>query len=217
VEKSYIYESNNSETLLIIFAGYAGEIAMPVFEFFNVLKKHPTDKLFIRDLNRKWYLNGIDTTLDSVAEITNFINQKKKSYKNIVTLGTSMGGFAAILFGTLVKADVILAFSPQTFVDRFFRYWYSDFRWEKDIKPARSNCLKSEKFFNMYRLIKKSNLKNTVNIYYSNNEKLDSIHANFLKKLNTVNLHSYNFGDHLLIKEMRDNGDLDKILGKYLK
>ena len=39
-----------------------------------------------------------------------------KEYKKIVAIGSSAGGFAAILFGTILKLQKIIAFNPQTII-----------------------------------------------------------------------------------------------------
>ena len=36
----------------------------------------------------------------------------------IITIGGSMGGYAALLFGSLLPVNGIIAFGPQTFIDK---------------------------------------------------------------------------------------------------
>ena len=40
-----------------------------------------------------------------------------------------MGGYAALLFGNILKVDKVLSFAPQTFIDKTNRLINCDFRW----------------------------------------------------------------------------------------
>jgi esterase/lipase len=51
---------------------------------------------------------------------------KINKYDNICFIGNSMGGYAAILFGTLLNIDNIISFAPQTFIDKFNLFLYFD-------------------------------------------------------------------------------------------
>ena len=44
-------------------------------------------------------------------------------------LGSSAGGYAALLFGRLLEADEVHAFGPQTFISPSLRLRYSDNWW----------------------------------------------------------------------------------------
>ena len=90
---------------------------MPSFDFKSTLKSFcDHDKLYIRDLDRNYYLNGIKYSATSIAELTSLILQyiHNKNYKNVTTIGSSSGGFAALLYGNLINADHMIAFNPQT-------------------------------------------------------------------------------------------------------
>lgn len=46
-------------------------------------------------------------------------------------MGTSAGGYAALLFGYLLEADTAVAFAPQTFISPQERKRYGETRWGK--------------------------------------------------------------------------------------
>ena len=67
--------------------------------------------LFIADKQNLWYLNGVlslgntfDNTLSFMSSII-----KEHNIKIIFTVGGSMGGFAAMLYGSLLNANYVLA------------------------------------------------------------------------------------------------------------
>lgn len=71
--------------------------------------------LFVRDPLRAWYLRGIGTaghTFESVvARLAEEIAISRPA--RVVTVGASMGGYAAVRAGIALRADTVLAFGPQ--------------------------------------------------------------------------------------------------------
>ena len=60
-------------------------------------------------------MTGLKHTTKDLPETVEFLKKmiNKKKYSRIVAIGCSAGGFAAILYGILLKFDKVLAFSPQ--------------------------------------------------------------------------------------------------------
>lgn len=50
--------------------------------------------------------------MNTLNKVLSFLREVSKGYK-IVTVGSSAGGYAAVLFGTLLEAERVFAFSPQ--------------------------------------------------------------------------------------------------------
>ncbi len=74
-------------------------------------------RIFVRDHFQVWYqagLHGRGSPLTLASQLKSAILSIRPS--RIVTFGVSAGGFASLLFGHLLDADRILAFSPQTLV-----------------------------------------------------------------------------------------------------
>ena len=100
------------DVLSIGFAGFYDD--NPRFDW-NVLNKFDTDLLLIKDLKMAWYLCGIDGISSDVMETVEFIQQYTSKYKKLLFFGSSMGGFAALLYGSLVSHGnkTINSFGPQ--------------------------------------------------------------------------------------------------------
>lgn len=75
---------------------------------FQNAKKH----IFIRDIRKQWYIGGINTSLNSIPKLFEFLCEQIIGYK-VYVIGSSAGGFAAILFGSLLNADRVYAFNAQ--------------------------------------------------------------------------------------------------------
>lgn len=219
-KKGILIEKNNSEFLLVSFGGINQGLGIPVFEFFNSLKLLGFDKIFLRDFNQMWYQKGVDSNINDLLLLKEFIKHEinLKSYKKIVFLGNSMGGYAAILFGIMINVDEVISFAPQTFIDKTNRLKHLDFRWFKQIKKIHSSKNKHHIFFNLKHFLNNnSNYKTNINIYFSNKHRLDRLHAKHIKNLKNVSLNSYEVGGHSVIKTLRDSGELQTILTNLFK
>ena len=69
-------------------------------------------QIFVRDIYKQWYLNGINNQISSPASLLKLLKQESEGY-NIITVGSSAGGYAAILYGSQLGAERIYAFNPQ--------------------------------------------------------------------------------------------------------
>jgi hypothetical protein len=207
----------DSETMLIAFGGIAGELGIPAFEFFKSTDIFAVKKIYFRDLNQAWYHQGIAGIANNIDEIANFlINQiSKQNVKYTVIAGNSMGGYAALLFGWLINATRVLAFSPQTFITTALRLYYRDFRWSKQIKKAHQ--VNQKQYFDLKKLFLTCHDRNTIfNIYYPAKDYLDRTHASRMKNIQNIRLFPYEYRTHSLVKELKIRGDLDKILHQNL-
>jgi hypothetical protein len=68
--------------------------------------------IFIRDIRKQWYIGGINSRLNSPSKIAAFLKEETKGFK-VYTLGSSAGGYAAILLGSLLQVERVYAFNSQ--------------------------------------------------------------------------------------------------------
>jgi hypothetical protein len=68
--------SNDSDTLLITFAGISGAVGLYPFEFFKITNGFEIDKVFIRDLEQSWYHKGLKDKADSLEQIAVFLKEQ---------------------------------------------------------------------------------------------------------------------------------------------
>ena len=71
--------------------------------------------LFVRDASRGWYERGIDGEGRDFASVVSLLREEvwRMRPSRLVTLGSSMGGYAAVRAGLALDADLAIAFSPQ--------------------------------------------------------------------------------------------------------
>ena len=81
------------------------------FEWYNTrinARKH----IFVRDIFKQWYLEGINAELDSPEKIFEWLKVETEGYE-VVTVGSSAGGYSAVLYGSLLEAQKVIAFNAQ--------------------------------------------------------------------------------------------------------
>ncbi len=215
-----IVEQSNSDSLLVIFGGIKQGVGLPIFEFRNILKTIKCDKVFVRDQSQTWYHNGLDSQISNLTMVKDFLKNiiSYKNYKRVIFLGNSMGGYAAILFGSLLGVTSVVAFSPQSFVGRITRYYHKDKRWQGQISKMYKKNRGQKRYYDL-KFVLNMTKKNPVpvHIYYSTNHRLDKIHSERLDSFENVVLHPYETDHHNLVRELRDRNILIKILEDLFK
>jgi hypothetical protein len=107
----------DSDTLIVSFGGNLKQFGLiPPFEFLRFLDTHYPDvnKMFIVDQSQNSYHSGLKGITNTIDETTAFLREKIRQYRRVYFLGVSAGGYAAILFGSLLKVTAVIAFIPQT-------------------------------------------------------------------------------------------------------
>lgn len=82
------------------------------FEWYHSRIKKARKHIFVRDIFKQWYLAGINQKINTPDKLLFFLEKETKGYQ-LITIGSSAGGYAAILYGSLLCAKQVLAFNPQ--------------------------------------------------------------------------------------------------------
>ena len=108
-------EHPGSNALVVAFTSFGDAPGRPPrsFEWCDLLAGLPCGRLYLRDTSQLWFQHGALGAGTTPEELTSFIVTVAKG-RPILTLGSSMGGFAALLYGALAGARSVLAVSPQT-------------------------------------------------------------------------------------------------------
>lgn len=82
------------------------------FEWYHSRITKARKHIFVRDIFKQWYLAGINANIDSPDKLASFLKKETEGY-DVVTIGSSAGGYAAILYGSLIGAKTAIVFNPQ--------------------------------------------------------------------------------------------------------
>lgn len=125
-------KSITNDVLLVTFSGrQQGLASLTIFEFTNFLDSNfpDYDKIYCRDEKIRWYNDGLTDITNNIEETVEFLRQKINNYNHVIFIGASMGGYAALLFGSILRVDAVIAFRPQTHIEKIlpnFNPQYSD-------------------------------------------------------------------------------------------
>jgi len=86
------------------------------FGFYRIAHQLSCTALLVKDPGNNWYNAGIDGLGGTVDELAASLRATLGN-RRIVTFGSSMGAYAAILFGCLLGAEHCVALAPQTRLD----------------------------------------------------------------------------------------------------
>lgn len=206
----------NTDKLFLFFGGIAGAIGMPPFEFYRSSKIISHSKIFFRDRSQSWYQLGLPDIGKDVFEIAEYLKSKisELKSKDVVLVGNSMGGFAALLFCSMLQRGRVIAFSPQTFISKEKRRYFGDFRWAAQIDKMHQSASTSH-IYDLSKWIEVNSPEIKADIHVSTSDALDVTHANQLINFKNVRLNYYPNGGHKLVTKLHEDGLLPMIFRDY--
>jgi len=196
-DKNYLIEysedANNSSPYCIIYFSsdaiycpdtienfYEQLIRKNRYEWYRTRINCGAKHIFVRDVKKQHYLSGINSDLNTMKKVTDFLKAEATGYK-IITVGSSSGGYAAVFFGQKLNAERIYCFNGQFLlhVDYFWRFEGL----EKSIVERYSSL---KKFFTA---------PSKIFYFHSNRSHMDIEQLDYIKKTG-VNVISFNSSTH---------------------
>jgi pimeloyl-ACP methyl ester carboxylesterase len=209
----------NSTTLLLAFGGMKGKLDIPPFEFFGLTGEMPIKRLFVRDLKQAWYHRGVRRHGSTIPKVAEHLEQLIASHRidRLVVVGTSAGGYAALIFGSLLGADRVLCFGPQTSLDLNVLGEMDDHRWDDKITALASNDDLDPAWIDLRGALPKARVAQTqYELYFDDSYPPDRLHAERLDGIDGVQLRPVAGGEHEVARKMRNTGELERVLRSAL-
>lgn len=124
-----VIDYNNSKVCYIFFSSHGLFFPNTIEEFQNKIVeenryewKHMASNkeviaksgrhIFVRDIYKQWYIKGINNEINSIEKLVLFLEELTKGY-DIITVGSSAGGYAAALIAAKLSAKYCFDFSGQ--------------------------------------------------------------------------------------------------------
>ena len=170
------------------------------FEFLNFLStnyKNLCDLMFFIDKNQCWYHKGIHGITNNIDYTILYLNKiiKDGNYEKVIFMGTSAGGYASILFGSLCdNVNNVISFIPQTILKNPIDLKYSNLK----------NIINKNTKYIIYGDISIQNKNDFHHI----------LHCEYIECFSNVKIIKNN---GLNIKNLRDNGSIKKIIDDCFK
>jgi hypothetical protein len=228
-EKGIKWELNPGKALIITFAGMASRlIELEHFEFVRTTRHADCSKIYCLDNKYVWYQQGLNEDLDSISKtatkLQELIEEAQPTHLRLV--GVSAGGFAAIMFGYLLKADTVHAFGPQTFLTpELEQRYYEEGMEAYDTFPQIHQLLSEPPLVDYYvpdlrALLSESNGHTKYFLHVGKGSKKDVIYAKHIENCLGVEIKYYGCASHAcathVIQQQVTGGLSAVILGDIL-
>jgi hypothetical protein len=192
------------------------------FEWTRTLESLPVAKIYVRDIYQIWYLKGLPGIADSPQGVSDYLCQLigQQGIHRIVTMGGSMGGYAALLFGCLMGANEAHAFAGQTFLPTRRGRLLAKAAWKRKWPVLRKHWeliadrSLDRKYFDLKPLLRDCGEQTSYHVYYSTRNEKDVIHAQHLANMDNVRLYIRSESGHFVARGMKKSGELDRVLRK---
>ncbi|NGZ84551.1 alpha/beta fold hydrolase [Duganella aceris] len=215
--------------ILVIAFGFVSWETRPNFDFYGRLKKleqtsgRHINKVLVRDSGNAWYHRNIeglgahpDQTAASLRALIAAIAPAK-----VITIGQSMGAYAAVMYGLLLKADSVIAFGPLSFLDAAQALLYHERRWLAVMRDLARDPPASG-YYDL-ALLPRGNTAlhilfgtrpDSANATESVN--LDAMHAHRLAALGNCTLYPYPYSGHAVVQHLIDTKRINALLARLI-
>ncbi|MYM26433.1 hypothetical protein GTP46_27780 [Duganella sp. FT135W] len=218
--------------ILVIAFGFVSWEARPDFDFYGRLRKleqnsgRHINKILVRDSGNAWYhrrIDGLGAHPDETAEGLRALIREIRPSK-VITIGQSMGAYAAVLYGLLLEVQQVLAFGPLSFLDPAQALLYHERRWLSVMRDLAANPPLSG-YYDLQALgrIKAATLPDLHVIFGTKpgeegaeSVHLDAMHAHRLAAIGNCTLHPYPYSGHTVVQHLIDTKRINALLARII-
>lgn len=206
-------EGARKDVLFLSFGGVRMGAGIPTAEFHASLIGRDVPGYFIKDFRQSWYQEGLLGLSSDIAGTEAVLRAliQRHAPKHVVTLGVSAGGYAAMLFGALLGADRVAAFSPQINVNHQVVKLYAGF----DTPPPRQFL--GDEGTSLQSVLRAQARLPDIRIYYGDGHEADVADAESLRDVPGVTLEpQVGVSDHPVTIALKRNGQLSEVLDRLI-
>lgn len=230
-DSSFLVDAIYPDNTLVISFGFVAWDKRPEFDFYGRLKKleqtagSPINKILVRDCSNTWYQRNIPGLGNSITDVTDHLRKIIAAIApgRVITIGQSMGGYAAVMFGTLLNVDKIIAFGPLSFLNSKEALTYHDHRWLTVMQAIESNP-PSVWHPDLPTLYRQMHSKSELHVFFgtkpdegaSESVNLDVLHAFRYAALPNCHLHPFPASGHAVVQHLIDTRRINGILAKNI-
>jgi hypothetical protein len=207
----------DDSVLIIAFTGFGDKLHMGVFEFFDATKSTKYSRILLRDRFGVWYHHGINKQIRDFPQLIDHLKAEaaRLKPKKIICIGTSAGGYAAMVVGHHLPADYVHAFGPDTNLDvtltAAISSTFKDRNRYRRWKLLFSTRAKRE-YFDLTHLLRQYNRKTRYYIHYCARSEWDALRAKRIEHMPGVTSIAYPCDTHAVSVFLTKRQFLGKIL-----
>lgn len=156
------------------------------YEWYRLRISKACKHIFVRDIFKQWYLKGVNSRIDNPEKFATFLRKETCGFRTIM-VGSSAGGYAAILYGSMLGAEKVLAFNSQFELASLLS------RSDENTNPLLFRLKEnnsSRKYFDITPII---NPKTKIYYFYSKGSEWDSQQNGYLERQGIKSLYKIPF------------------------
>lgn len=122
---TYVFEKKSGKTLLIVFSGFSANGKRARYNYVSSTRKLHASRLYILDNHGcreagSYYLGDCDNWYlpEQICELVHTLKEKH-GYEQIITMGSSKGGTAAVFYACMLHANAAIAGAPQYYIGKY--------------------------------------------------------------------------------------------------
>lgn len=177
---------------------------LPPLQFISKTRLLDRNLISFRDRFVRFYQEGVGSNVRGLERFLSYQEQERRLMpwvKDTYCIGSSVGGYAAILSGHVNRAKTVWAFAPPAEIPEKVR--------SKDFPPP-------AEYWDLAELLKEHNGTTTYNIYYNLSEEKDVAAAHRLKGLPGVKLFPQQGQGHGVVFELLRTGALETMMPDFV-
>lgn len=149
------------------------------YEMYNTRISTAYKHIFVRDIQKQWYLGGINSNINSPELLFDFLKNETLGY-SVICIGSSAGGYAAVLYGSLLNAKRVFSFNGQFELKTLLKTS------NEEIDPLIFRLALSP-LANYYDLMNYLNFKTAIYYFTSIRSDWDSQQYNHIRNVQSIN------------------------------
>jgi hypothetical protein len=167
-EISYVKIGNNNKKLFVGFAsnrhsGFEQKKSLMDLKY----KRNDFDVLYLRN-QLQWYLGGLNGIGKNINHTISFLKKEFSKYDKVLCTGFSAGGYASLLFGSLLKVNKVITFNAQTDLQYIVDNLPEDNNGGQNLIKRSKECPATWSKYN--KIVNVLNKNTTYNVFYKGNK-----------------------------------------------
>jgi hypothetical protein len=223
MENYYLERSPGADALVIAFAGYGAKVLKnPTFDFYALTGAFHCNRILLKDPSKRLFLGGIGGEIDSFEKLLQKLRSDIEAInpKTLIILGSSGGGFSALLFGHYLKANIVYAFSPTSYTDLYnlirYRKWSRFRRYKREFFNLYQLPLRLWRFLDLRNVLSKYNGFTAFSIFVCGGALEDVAMAKHLENCPGLKITVQPCNTHNVLRSMIESKELLNLLQQYL-
>ncbi|MEM9476711.1 MAG: hypothetical protein AAGA71_15555 [Pseudomonadota bacterium] len=204
-----LVRASDSDRAFVFFAGMGGKTPYKKFQFRRISEEMDIHKVFVKSTLPRWYQGGVNEDIKSIELLTVLLRNviRDLGVRDVTFVGSSMGGYAALLFAAISGLGRAIAFSPQTFLDPINRLRHFDLRWPREICATWALGVNYQGCLDLVPVLHRYPLLHNATIFYPEYNRLDRLHARRVGGFRNIDLVPVMSDKHNIVKQALNTAD----------